>query len=148
MDFTISLYIILLIFGNYFESFRNTWISDDSGIFRNDFHIFDFNPGISLFISFILSPRVNIFSLLILFLSLFLFSFPFSPRQMDFSYFPNSKFLLLFHQLPPTPLNALLSLSPHGRPSGQGEGHITPLFAQNSLTSILFTPPSQNLKPI
>ena len=63
-------------------------------------------------------------------------SFNFHHTLFLFSKILNSFFL--FHQLPPTPIKCIsLSPSSHGRPSGQErDTHLTPLFAQNPLTSI------------
>ena len=110
-----------MIFGNYFESFRNTRISDDSGIFRNDFHIFDFKPGICLFNSFILSPRGNIFSLS------FLFLFPFSLIH----FLPPQAKVFLFSKIPLIPHSHLLPhlislfLSLPWPAKWPSEGHLT-----------------------
>ena len=148
-----SLHILFLIFGNYFGSFRDTWISDDFGIFRNVFRILDLNLGICLFI---FKSKRKISSFIISFpFSFFLISF-LPPQPQVFSIFP--KFQIFskittsthFHQLPPTSsFNASLSLSlpwPAKWPR-EGTTH-PPLFAQNPLSITLFTPPLQNQNPI
>jgi len=91
-----SLHILLLIFGKIYESFRDTWNSDDFGIFRNVFRIHDLNPGTRIFNIFIFRDQENIFSFH--FFSFFHFLYSFLPSQAKgFPIFKNSNLFPPFH---------------------------------------------------
>jgi len=147
-----SFHILLLIFGKIYESFRDTWISDDFGIFWNVFRILDFNPGTYVSDIFKFQVRDNIF----IYKSFSLFPFSFisflpsqSKRNSIFQKFQKSKLLPTFSKTPHTsplmPSFSLSSLAGHHWPR---ETPHSPLFAQKPPLFYLFAPPLQKSKPI
>ena len=148
-----SLHIILLIFGEIYESFRDTWISDDFGIFRIVFRIFDLNLETCLFNILNFSSQRKYFPFYNS--SLFpLLYFPLLPSQTTwFSQFSKIPFLQISKESHSLPLNSFLitthSLSLPWPAKWPGEGHLTLSFlAKTPLSSILIPLPLQNPNPI
>ena len=130
--------ILFLIFGKFYESFRDTWFRDDFGIFQNVFRIHDLHPGISPFNIFIFWDQDNIFpfNFFSFFLFLYFSSFLHKPQA-----FP------IFQQIPHTSTNfhhKYLSFSLSSM-AGQDWPRETPhsLIYKKPLSFILLAPPSQ-----
>jgi len=108
MDFAMIIRIIFLIFENFCGSFRDTWFSDDFGIFPKVFRIRNWIPGIrhsNYF--FLFFPRKYLpFSI---FFSFFLFSFLPFPSTKFYQILHSS---IIFSNLPPKYLLQNIFTSP------------------------------------
>jgi len=101
--------IIFWIFDNYFGSFRDTWISDDSGVFRDVFRIHDLTWELVFPIALLPNDQEKYLLPYVSFLFPFLYFFLHKPKHFHFPKIPF--FLQNFHQLPPTTIKCIPFLS-------------------------------------
>ena len=135
--------IIFLIFENFCGSFRDTWFSDDFGIFPKVFRIRNRIPGIRLsnYFSFFLQENIFFFPLSFLF-PIFFSSFSFHQILQ------NSPFFHYLLQLSTKNIKTPKISSPKYPTSpitmaGQERDTSPSPFYKNPLSKYLFTSPSQ-----